>query len=61
MASVDKRIPYRIDRYVKVFDLYRKPSPIEVEKAADIARTYLRNVSCLRGDEKLRSEVVEVL
>ncbi len=61
IAGVDKNIPYRIDGYVKVADLYRKPSPEEVEKAADIARTYLRNVSCLRGDEKLRSEVVEVL
>ncbi len=61
IAGVDENIPYRIDGYVKVADLYRKPSPKEVEKAAAIARNYLRNVTCLRGDEKLCSQVVEIL
>lgn len=61
IAGVDVAIPYRIDAYIPVGDtLWRRPTPQEVEKAMEVAGRHLRNVSCLRGDEAVKHEVVRI-
>jgi pyruvate-formate lyase-activating enzyme len=61
IAGVDRNIPYRIDAYLPIGDNpWRRPRLEEVEKAVEVAKKHLANVSCLRGDEKLRYEVVRV-
>lgn len=62
IASVDPNIPYRIDAYIPVPEApWRAPMREEVESAANIARKYLRNVSCLKGDESSKYEVVRIV
>ncbi|MDI6888164.1 MAG: radical SAM protein [Methanocellales archaeon] len=62
IASVDPSIPYRIDAYTPVPETpWRAPMKEEVESAVNIARKYLRNVSCLKGDESLKYEVVRIV
>jgi pyruvate-formate lyase-activating enzyme len=61
IAGVDKTIPYRIDAYFPAGDNpWRRATPEEVEEAVGVARKYLLNVSCLRGDEKLKYRVVRI-
>ncbi len=61
IAEVDKSIPYRIDAYIPISDNpWRRPTPQEIEKATNIARKYLHNVSCLTGNEDLKFEVLRV-
>jgi pyruvate formate lyase activating enzyme len=62
IASVDKRIPYRIDAYIPIGDNpWRRPTPEEMEKAVGIALKHLDNVSCLTGNEELKFEVLRVV
>jgi len=62
IASVDPSIPYRIDAYNPVPETpWRAPTKEEVESAVNIARKYLRNVSCLKGEESLKYEVVSIV
>jgi pyruvate-formate lyase-activating enzyme len=61
IATVDPEIPYRIDAYLPVGDSpWRRPTPNEMEKACAVAGKYLKNVSCLRGNEPLAYEVERI-
>jgi pyruvate-formate lyase-activating enzyme len=61
IAGVDKTIPYRIDAYFPAGgNPWRRAMPEEVEEAVRMAKSYLLNVSCLKGDEKLKYEVVRI-
>jgi pyruvate-formate lyase-activating enzyme len=61
IAGVDKTIPYRIDAYFPAGDNpWRRATPEEVEQAVEVAKKHLLNVSCLRGDEKLKYRVVRI-
>jgi pyruvate-formate lyase-activating enzyme len=61
IAGVDKTIPYRIDAYFPAGDNpWRRAMPEEVEKAVEVARKHLVNVSCLKGDERLKYKVLRV-
>lgn len=61
ISSIDPKIMYRIDGYVPVPGMpWRRPKPKEVERAVTVAKRYLREVSCLRGDEDLRYEVLNI-
>ena len=61
IASVDSDIPYRIDGYIPVpREPWRRPEPKEIEKAVKAARKHLNDVSCLKGDEYPKCEVVRV-
>lgn len=62
IAGIDRNIAYRIDAYLPVGNNpWRRPTPIEVEQAAQVARRHLLNVSCLRGDERLEYEVRRIV
>jgi pyruvate-formate lyase-activating enzyme len=62
IASVDQKIPYRIDAYTPVpSSPWRSPTKGEVERAVDAARKYLCNVSCLKGDEILKYKVLRIV
>ena len=53
VADIDPEIPYRIDAYFKVPDCpWEDASNEQVEKAAGLARKYLKHVSCLTLDMK---------
>ncbi len=61
IAGVNRDIPYRIDAYMPVGDSpWRRPTPEEMEEAVSTAGRYLANVSCLRGNEGLKFEVVRI-
>lgn len=61
IAGVDKSIPYRIDAYIPTGDNpWRKPTPGEIENAANLARKYLKDVSYLTGGEDLKYEVIRI-
>ena len=61
IAMVDKSIPYRIDAYIPIGDNpWRRPTSLEMEKAVNIARKHLLDVSCLTGNEDLKFEVLRV-
>jgi pyruvate-formate lyase-activating enzyme len=61
IARIDGRIPYRIDAYFPAGkNPWRRATPEEVENAVRIARRYLINVSCIRGDEELKFEVLRL-
>lgn len=61
IAGVDKAIPYRIDAYFPAGDNpWRRAMPEEVKEAVMVARQHLLNVSCLKGDERLKYEVVQI-
>jgi len=61
IAGVDKTIPFRIDAYFPAGDNpWRRATPEEVEEAVGVAKKHLLNVSCLKGDEKLKYEVVRI-
>jgi len=62
IASIDPNIPYRIDAYIPVpRSRWRKPASGEVDKAVSVAKKYLHNVSCLKGNEKIRYKVVKIV
>lgn len=62
IASVSPDIPYRIDGYIPVPGAtWRRPTSREIEKAVNVARKHLTNVSCLKGGEKLQHEVVKII
>ena len=61
IAGVDETIPYRIDAYFPVGDNpWRRATPEEVGEAVGVAKKHLLNVSCLRGNEKLKYKVVRI-
>jgi len=61
IAGVDRTIPYRIDAYFPAGkNPWRRSKPEEVEAAVEIAGRHLLNVSCLRGDEELKYEVLRI-
>ena len=60
ISSIDLEIPYHIDAYVPVNDLWRAPMSREVKSAAKEARKHLKNVTYLCGNEKLKYEVFDV-
>lgn len=61
IASVDETIPYRIDAYFPAGDNpWRRATPKEVEEAVGAARKHILNVSCLKGDERLKYKVVRI-
>jgi len=61
IASIDKSIPYRIDAYFPAGENpWRRAQPEEVEAAVTAAKKHLLNVSCLRGDEELKYEVMRI-
>lgn len=61
IAGVDTGIPYRIDAYIPFGDNpWRRPTLQEMKEAVGIARKYLLNVSCLTGDETVKSEVIRI-
>jgi pyruvate formate lyase activating enzyme len=61
IAGVDRNIPYRIDAYIPIGEnSWRRPEPGEIEKAADLARKYLSNVTYLTGKEDLKYEIIRI-
>lgn len=62
ISQVDKSIPYRIDAYIPIGDSpWRRPAVEEMQKATDIARRHLTNVSCLTGNEEPKFDVVRII
>jgi len=58
VASVDKEIPFVVLPYFKSGDNpWRRPTPDEMEQAANLARKHLEKVFSFRGDEELDFEV----
>jgi pyruvate-formate lyase-activating enzyme len=52
IASVNNNIRFQIDAYFKVADNpWRRPATEEMDEAVFVARKYLSNVYCYRGDE----------
>jgi len=61
IAGINRNILYRIDAYIPVGDNpWRRPTPKEMEEAVSTAGKHLANVSCLKGNEDLKFEVVKV-
>ncbi len=61
IAEVDRAIPYRIDAYFPAGDNpWRRATPDEVKEVVGVAGKHLLNVSCLKGDEKLKYKVVRI-
>ncbi len=62
IARVNKNIPYRIDAYIPTGDNpWRRPTAEEMEEAVSTAARHLVNVSCLKGNEELKFEVLRVI
>lgn len=62
IAGMNPSLPYRIDAYLQVQgNPWRQPAVQELDKAVDIARRYLYNVSRLKNNEDLLYEVVRVV
>jgi pyruvate-formate lyase-activating enzyme len=61
ISSIDPGIPYHIDAYIPVNDLYRAPSPQEIKNAVKEAKKYLKKVTFLCGDEKPKYEVFNIV
>lgn len=66
IASVDENIPYRIDGYIPINayfgwkDKFRRPTKDEMEKAKKFAQRYLRNVSILHSEVKIKYKVERI-
>jgi pyruvate-formate lyase-activating enzyme len=59
IAGLDKDILFILLPYFKSGDNpWRRPSPTEMEEAADIAKKHLNKVFFFRGDEELKYEVI---
>ncbi|MDI6707656.1 MAG: radical SAM protein [Candidatus Thermoplasmatota archaeon] len=61
ISSIDANIPYHIDAYLPVNDLWRAPTIDEMKNAVDRARKCLKNVTCFYGNEKLSYKVINVI
>ena len=62
IARVNPAIPYRIDAYLPVGDSpWRRPIAEEMDKTVSTARRHLVDVSCLKGNEELKFEVVRII
>ena len=57
IAGFDENIPYRIDAYIPVGGIGRRPYGWEIEEASGRARRYLKNVSYLKGGEEVKFRV----
>lgn len=61
IGGINTAISYRIDGYIPIGDSpWRRPTPEEMEEAVSTAGRYLVNVSCLKGNEELKHEVVRI-
>ena len=60
ISSINSEIPYHIDAYIPVNDLWRAPTSQEIENAVREARKHLKNVTYLCGNEKLKYEAFNV-
>jgi len=61
IASVDKNIVYVLLPYFKSGNNpWRRPTPLEMEGAAAMAKKYLTNVYFFRGNEELQYKVVSI-
>jgi pyruvate-formate lyase-activating enzyme len=59
IANLDKDILFILLPYFKSGDNpWRRPTPTEMEEAADIAKKHLNKVFFFRGDEELKYEVI---
>jgi molybdenum cofactor biosynthesis enzyme MoaA len=59
IANLDKDIRLILLPYFKSgSNPWRRPTPCEMEEAADVARKHLNNVLFFRGDEELKYEVM---
>jgi pyruvate-formate lyase-activating enzyme len=61
ISSMDVKIPYHIDAYIPVNDLWRAPTLSEMKNAVNVAKGYLKNVTCLHGNEKLRYRIINII
>ena len=61
ISSIGQEIPYHIDAYIPVNNLWRAPKLREIKNAARGARKHLMNVTSLRGTEKLEYEVFNIV
>jgi pyruvate-formate lyase-activating enzyme len=60
ISLIDPEIPYHIDAYIPINDVWRTPTSREIENAVREARKHLKNVTYLCGNEKLKHEVFNV-
>jgi len=61
IAGVDKKLTYVLLPYFKAGNNpWRRPTPAEMEMAANIARKKLTNVYFFRGDEDLQYKVISI-
>jgi len=60
ISSIDPNIPYHIDAYVPVNNLWQAPKPQEIKNTVKEARKHLKNVTYLCGTEKLKYKVFNV-
>ena len=61
IAEIDKKIPYVLLPYFQAGgNPWRRPTPVEMESAANAAKKYLPNVYFFRGDEEMKYEVVSI-
>ncbi len=61
IASVDNKITYVLLPYFKAGDNpWRRPTPKEMEAAAEMARQYLPNTYFFRGNEELQYKVISI-
>ncbi len=61
IAGVDKKIPYVLLPYFQAGNNpWRRPTPAEMEEAANIAKKHLPNVYFFRGDEEMKYETISI-
>ncbi|PKH45981.1 radical SAM protein [Dehalococcoides mccartyi] len=61
LSSINKDIPYVLLPYFKAGNnVWRRPTPMEMENAAEVAKKYMSNVYHFRGDEEIKQEVLSV-
>jgi hypothetical protein len=61
IAGIDKKIPYVLLPYFKAGNNpWRRPTPVEMETAANAAKRHLLNVYHFRGDEEMKYETVSI-
>lgn len=61
LGSINKDIPYVLLPYFKAGNnVWRRPTPVEMETAAETAKKYMHNVYHFRGDEEIKQEVLSV-
>lgn len=66
IANINTTIPYRIDAYIPINayfkgkDRFRSPTQEEMEKVREVARKYLKNVSFLTSNMKVKYRVERI-